>query len=302
MKDHRSIALVAALLVAVPAAAPAAGMGALATLPGRTASVSEDRSAGWRRQTIVFPHDGGHPDRIEIELRPTGADPGAGLAKPSAAGIATELGRRFPGERMQVVRTPLRNRYGVVGHARGGRCLYAWQWLGPQELGSGGLSLSLRYESCGDEPAAVAAIERLRLDLRAGTGSQGARRTHPLATKPPIEDREQTWRQGVLERLVEAAPTAPPRVPRPARGEADADASRYHLGSRRVEPPVRADAPQPVTGPRAMVPIPSAPLLSAPSPSVPEPARSTGESEVLSTDLPVQAIAPPQTNRRLRGL
>ena len=72
------------------------------------------------------------PRSREAAERLTGLS--AMMAKPSEAGIRSELEAGFPGIPMQVVTRPASNAYGpyglAIGHsAAGARCLYAWQWI-----------------------------------------------------------------------------------------------------------------------------------------------------------------------------
>lgn len=97
------------------------------------------------------------------------------MAKPSEAGIRSELEAGFPGIPMQVVTRPASNAYGpyglAVGHSTGGaRCLYAWQWIeeAPSLDAARGAPgpLSVRIRLCRSDitlEAMAAAVNQMRL-------------------------------------------------------------------------------------------------------------------------------------------
>lgn len=108
---------------------------ALVRLPasvGAVTSVGESLSAEGALQEIALagPGDAGR-NRIKVIVQRA---PGRDAAKPSEAGIRSEIAAAFPNQPMRVVETPRHNAFGpyglAVGVTQGGvRCVYAWQWL-----------------------------------------------------------------------------------------------------------------------------------------------------------------------------
>jgi Cellulose biosynthesis protein BcsN len=115
---------------------------ALATLPpdaGRVARVSHKRSVEGIRQEIFYDQSapGLEASGIDLRIRISNAvalDEPLRMAKPTEAGIRSEMSSQFPKMAMQVVDSPRSNAYGPYGlavgrWANGTRCIYAWQWI-----------------------------------------------------------------------------------------------------------------------------------------------------------------------------
>jgi len=122
--------------------APAASHAVLA-LPSAAGSikrVKERHYVNGSRQEIELVGPPGTPGQnvIDVSIR-TNSSSGYGknflaIGEPSDSGIRNEILGRFPDVRMNIVTTPMRNRFGVFGlaigrHANGARCVFAWQWV-----------------------------------------------------------------------------------------------------------------------------------------------------------------------------
>jgi hypothetical protein len=156
---------------------------ALATLSpeaGRIVRVSHRRSVEGIRQEIFYDQSapGLEVSAIDLRIRTSNAaalDEPLRMAKPTEAGIRSELLSQFPKMTMQVVDHPRSNAYGPYGlavgrWANGTRCIYAWQWIDnlKSNLSSGGGPASVRVRLCRKDATLdqlASNVDRLQIDL-----------------------------------------------------------------------------------------------------------------------------------------
>ena len=196
------------------------------------------------------------------------------LARPTEAGIRSEIGAQFPHLAMQVVERPSSNSYGPYGLAIGRagddiRCLYAWQWVDANRMPplagvAGPVSLRVRLCQSGTSFDAMAAL----VDHLAIGGEPDAR----VATAEP------------------AAIVAPPEAPRTI-VHRRAHAGRGHhahppQSAHRREADPLAPTQAASSEPRYMTAasrVPAAPIAPSPAPTP------------FAADLPPQALLGPRT-------
>ncbi len=188
------------------------------------------------------------------------------LARPTEAGIRSEIGAQFPHLAMQVVERNSANAYGSYGLALGRasgevRCLYAWQWIDANQLPSragvaGPVSLRVRLCQAGTSFDAMAALID-HLAIGAEPDAQVAAVDPAMVVAPPEAPRKAVRRAHAarkhhrqasqLTRREETAPIAPVEA-----------ASLAHVETTTPSPtPFAADLPpQALLGPKAGTPKP----------------------------------------------
>jgi Cellulose biosynthesis protein BcsN len=156
---------------------------AFATLPpeaGRIVRVSHKSSVEGLWQRIFYDQSapGLEASGIDLRIRTSSAatlDEPLRMAKPTEAGIRSELASQFPKMPMQVVDRPRSNAYGPYGlavgrWANGTRCVYAWQWIDNVKgtpSGEGGPA-SVRVRLCRKDVTLdqlAANVDRLKIDF-----------------------------------------------------------------------------------------------------------------------------------------
>jgi hypothetical protein len=155
---------------------------AFASLPpeaGRVVRVSHKRSVEGVRQEIFYDQSapGLEASGIDLRIRTSNAaalDDPLRMAKPTEAGIRSELSSQFPKMTMQVVDHPRSNAYGPYGlavgrWANGARCIYAWQWIDnlKSNLASEGGPASVRVRLCRKDVTLdqlASNVDRLQID------------------------------------------------------------------------------------------------------------------------------------------
>jgi hypothetical protein len=155
---------------------------AFASLPpeaGRIVRVSHKRSVEGVRQEIFYDQSapGLEASGIDLRIRISNAvalDEPLQMAKPTEAGIRSELSSQFPKMAMQVVDRPRSNAYGPYGlavgrWANGTRCIYAWQWIDnlKSKLSSEGGPASVRVRLCRKDVTLdqlASNVDRLQID------------------------------------------------------------------------------------------------------------------------------------------
>jgi Cellulose biosynthesis protein BcsN len=183
---------------------------AFATLPpeaGRVVRVSHKRSVEGVRQEIFYDQSapGLEASGIDLRIRTSNAaalDEPLRMAKPTEAGIRSELSSQFPKMTMQIVDHPRSNAYGPYGlavgrWANGARCIYAWQWIDnlKSNLSSEGAPASVRVRLCRKDVSLdqlASNVDHLQIDpdrieqadVRTGTAGQILANLPEPATKP----------------------------------------------------------------------------------------------------------------------
>jgi hypothetical protein len=155
---------------------------AFATLPpeaGRIVRVSHKRSVEGLRQEIFYDQSapGLEASGIDLRIRTSNTvalDEPLRIAKPTEAGIRSELSSQFPKMTMQVVDRPRSNGYGPYGlavgrWANGTRCIYAWQWIDnlKSSLSGEGGPASVRVRLCRKDVTLdqlASNVDRLQID------------------------------------------------------------------------------------------------------------------------------------------
>ena len=155
---------------------------AFASLPpeaGRIVRVSHKRSVEGVRQEIFYDQSapGLEASGIDLRIRTSIAvalDEPLRMAKPTEAGIRSELSSQFPKMTMQVVDRPRSNAYGPYGlavgrWANGTRCIYAWQWIDnlKSNLSGEGGPASVRIRLCRKDVTLdqlASNVDRLQID------------------------------------------------------------------------------------------------------------------------------------------
>lgn len=233
------------------AASPASGgwttlspTNALVRLPssvGAVTSVGESLSAEGTLHEIALasPQDAGR-NRIRVVVqRETGRE----AARPTQAGIRSEIASAYPNQPMRVVETPRHNAFGpyglAVGVTQGGlRCVYAWQWLDGRDrlvaerLGG---SATWRARLCRRDTTLdqiAAALDGLDIGAVPGRGGP----LEPRVVRGPQADAPKPNRAG--KALPERSPSTDPAV----------DMTTIRPGSGRYLAPV-ANAPVPASMP-----------------------------------------------------
>ncbi|MFC5555376.1 cellulose biosynthesis protein BcsN [Methylobacterium iners] len=221
-------------------------------------SARGDRQANFIR--VVQHRNADRP--LFVSLNTRAVDPQQ-IAKPTEAGIRSEIVEHFPDTDMQVVTRPAANAYGpyglAIGRTRGGtRCLYAWQWI--DHLGQSKesadregapSSVSLRVRLCRSDitfEAMAAAIDRIRLVHRR-EGTPFLRPNQPVfaASQPPRQPRQRINRSRL------EMPTTPPRQPI-ANVAMNEPRQRYLASDTLLPEPSRAERSKPATFPAPATP------------------------------------------------
>ena len=265
---------------------------ALLTLPGFQAARVGERAYGdgvVQQIEIAGPAPHGI-NLLEVAVRSTPvATAGAQipLAKPTEAGIRSEILSRFPDTSMQIVPKPLANRFGPFGLAIGRnadatRCLFAWQWI--DGLGEDAMPASVRLRLC-RQGMTVDDLARAMQGLAIGDRQAFDRLHEPrvIADPTPTAQPPSAWgivaNGGTLEQTLGAAP--PARTPRPA------VAPRKRVGSTRRAPEPEVAPLEPFSGPYL------APVKQGHNSSMQQAHKSTVAKAKPTTTTPARTMRPP---------